>query len=251
MRKLFSILFLFAAAAIAPAGDRAAELGFRQSVLQSPQDGELLYCQAVEGKELPGKYALVLFLHGAEARGSDNQAQLECGVVPMLNYIRKNRIKAVVLVPQCPAHRAWINPETGAPSEETRLLLRLIEMKEKELEIDPARIYAVGTAMGGFGVWSLAAMRPEKFAAAIPICGGGNPADAPKLIGVPMQVFHGSADRTVPERFSREMVEAVRKAGGSRITYREFDGAGHDESRSDACRDSWTWEWLFGQVKQP
>ncbi len=250
MYKRFLILaILFAVTVAATAGNRAEELGVRQLALQSPQNGELLYCQAVEGKDLPGKYALILFLHGSGERGSDNQAQLKHGIEPMLNYIRKNKIKAVVLIPQCPADRGWTSWEPDTPpSPETLLLLQLLDEKEKEFDADSGRVYITGVSMGGFGTWALLAMRPEKFAAAIPICGGGNPADAPKLVGLPIQVIHGGADRIVEPKWSRDMVDAIRKAGGSKIIYREFEGCGHD-SWTSAYRDSGTWEWLFAQSK--
>jgi predicted peptidase len=99
--------------------------------------------------------------------------------------------------------------------------------------------------MGGYGSWDLAARMPERFAAVIPICGGGDEATATKLKPLPIWCFHGDADKVVPVARSRTMVEAVRAAGG-RVQYTEYAGVGHD-SWTPAYRDAATLAWLFDQ----
>ena len=101
--------------------------------------------------------------------------------------------------------------------------------------------------MGGYGTWALAAAHPEKFAAIAPICGGGNPADAKKLAALPIWVFHGAKDTTVPPQRSEEMVAAL-KAVGANPKFTVYPDAGHD---------SWTatydnpefYSWLLAQKR--
>ena len=45
--------------------------------------------------------------------------------------------------------------------------------------------------MGGFGVWDALQRWPDKFAAAIPVCGGGDPTYANRMKDVPVYIFHG------------------------------------------------------------
>ena len=74
-----------------------------------------------------------------------------------------------------------------------------------------------GLSMGGYGTWSLAAAHPEKFAAIAPLCGGGNPVDAAKLVKIPTWVFHGAKDNTVPLKRSEDLpglLEGGRCASG-------------------------------------
>ena len=101
--------------------------------------------------------------------------------------------------------------------------------------------------MGGFGTWSLAAAHPEKFAAIVPICGGGIPADAKKLAALPIWVFHGAKDPTVPVQRSREMVEAIKAAGGN-IKYTEYPEAKHD-SWTETYANPELYKWLLAQKR--
>jgi predicted peptidase len=97
--------------------------------------------------------------------------------------------------------------------------------------------------MGGYGTWALAAAHPEKFAAIVPICGGGNPADAAKLAKLPIWVFHGGKDMTVPVERSKEMVEAIKKAGGD-IKLTIYPEAGHD-SWTETYDNPQLYSWLL------
>ena len=98
---------------------------------------------------------------------------------------------------------------------------------QKEYKIDDKRIYLTGLSMGGFGTWSLAAKYPDRWAAIVPFCGGGDPAKAKEIKDIPCWCFHGDADQAVPVRASREMVEALKAAGG-KPKYTEYPGVGHN-----------------------
>ena len=76
-------------------------------------------------------------------------------------------------------------------------------------KIDPTRRYAGGLSMGGMGTFELVARNPDYFAAAFPICGGGNPKWANLLKSTPFWIFHGEDDGVVSVDFSRKMYEAL------------------------------------------
>jgi predicted peptidase len=178
------------------------------------------------------KYPLVLFLHGAGERGEDLEMVKKHGPFRKL----AERAEPVILVaPQCPKE-AWWSAEA---------LEKLLDQVERDYRVDKKRVYLTGLSMGGFGTWALAAAEPKRFAAILPICGGGNPAEASKLKKIPMWVFHGDQDKTVPLQKSQEMVDAVIKAGGE-PKFTIYPGVGHD-SWTRAYADPAVYDWLFAQ----
>lgn len=102
--------------------------------------------------------------------------------------------------------------------------------------------------MGGYGSWRFAADHPERFAAVIPICGGGNPDDAERLKNLPIWVFHGDQDDAVPFERSVEMVEAIREAGGNAIRFTSLEHIGHN-SWSPAYATPELYSWLDRQKR--
>jgi predicted peptidase len=123
----------------------------------------------------------------------------------------------------------------------------LIEALCNEHHIDKDRIYLTGVSMGGYGTWDLISRRPELFAAAIPVCGGGDPAQAEKLAKLPIWAFHGDADPLVPVQRLRDMIAAIKKAGGTPKST-EHKGVGHDAWNA-TYRDNNVLDWLFAQKK--
>ena len=117
-----------------------------------------------------------------------------------------------------------------------------------ENKIDKKRIYVTGLSMGGFATWEILQREGKLFAAAMPVCGGGDLSYAPKLTGIPLWVFHGGADRTVPVTRSRDMVAAITQAGGS-PKYTEYPGVDHD-SWGRTYSNPEVWDWLFAQAKK-
>ena len=206
---------------------------FEQEIAVKAKLGYLVYIP----KEFPSskdKWPLVMFLHGVGERGSD----LERVKIHGLAKLAENKdFPFMVVSPQCPGDVWWNNPV------QVEALNALLDELMKTYPVDPDRVYLTGLSMGGFGTWALAAAHPEKFAAIAPICGGGNPADAKKLASLPIWVFHGDNDTTVPISKSQEMVDAIKKEGGD-IKFTVYPGVGHD---------SWTrtydnpelYEWLL------
>jgi len=144
--------------------------------------------------------------------------------------------------------RETMNLLPGAkPGEPLKRVLKLVDEVMQNHPVDPARVYVTGLSMGGYGTWSLLATVPEKIAAAVPVCGGGDPGTAAKFAKVPVWVFHGAKDNAVPLASSERMVEAMKKAGGEpKITV--YPEAGHD-SWSATYRDAKVLEWMFGKKK--
>lgn len=222
------------------------------------QDGEArefkgLKYRLFKPEAVEGKIPLVLFLHGAGERGDDNAAQTKHGVKA---FVARQAMNPHVLVaPQCPKGKKWNDVDwhapthktPEAPSEPMALVMELLDVLPKELPIDPKRIYVTGLSMGGYGTWDLLTRRPELFAAAAPICGGGDETSAAKIAKIPQWIFHGDKDGVVKPERSRNMVEALKKAGGE-PRYTEYPGVGHD-SWTPAYKDPALFEWLFSQKK--
>jgi predicted peptidase len=199
------------------------------------------------------RFPLIIFLHGSGERGSDNEAQLKH--IKNLAVDSKNRGKypSYVLAPQCAKGQLWAEHNKdgsvkGQPTKPMQLLIELIEKISKEFPIDQTRIYITGVSMGGYGTWDLLARYPEKFAAGVPVCGGGDERTAPKLKGIPIWAFHGAMDDVVSSKNSRKMIQAIQKAGGQ-PGYTEYPDIKHD-SWVQAYQEPHLLPWLFKQKTQ-
>lgn len=188
------------------------------------------------------RYPLLVFLHGAGEKGDDNQSQLFGLPEQMAEPKWRERFSCFVLAPQCPAQSYWTNLDDE--------LLSLIREVANHPLVDPERIYLTGLSMGGYGSWRLACREPELFAAVVPICGGGDPAVANRLVSVPIWAVHGDADSTVPVENTRKMILAIRQAGGA-PRYSELPGVGHN-SWTQTYRDpDGVLRWMFEQHRNP
>ena len=182
-------------------------------------------------------WPLMLFLHGAGESGT-NLDKVKTHGPPKLVESTRPDFPFILVSPQS-ARRGW-QPE---------LLSALLDDIVKNHRVDKDRVYLTGLSMGGYGTWSLAAAHPEKFAAIAPICGGGNPRDAAKLAKLPIWVFHGAKDSTVPIERSKEMVEAIKAAGGNpRFTV--YPEASHD-SWTETYNNPELYQWFLEQKRQP
>lgn len=202
------------------------------------------------------KYPLVIVLHGAGERGTDNQRQLVHGGALFLDAGNREKFPAFVVFPQCPNDKRWVEVDWGdpvphqqpkEPSVPMSLLMELIPTLVKAQPIDHSRIYVMGLSMGGFGTWDLAARHPEWFAAAVPVCGGAADATAPRLAKLPVWAFHGAQDTTVKVGRTRSMIEALKKAGG-KPKYSELPGVQHN-AWDPAFAEPDLLPWLFAQKR--
>ncbi len=217
---------------------------------------EVLYRFAAPEKSEEGKaYPLVLFLHGAGERGTDNKAQLMHGVNDILKGAADLGEPVFLIAPQCPPDRWWAEPtpdrlglkDAGGKSSLPSAVLELIEETAKKHPVDRKRIYVTGLSMGGFGTFDMLARAPDTWAAAIPICGAGDPESVSKFKGVPIRIFHGAADAVVPPKGSEVMAAALKKAGAD-VELTLYPGVGHD-SWTQTYRDPEVIKWLFAQKK--
>ncbi|MCL1921845.1 MAG: prolyl oligopeptidase family serine peptidase [Kiritimatiellaeota bacterium] len=222
-----------------------------------PEVGTLPYRQRLtpnlpQGQKVP----LILFLHGLGECGNDNAAQLKHGVADLITFADANG-GALIIAPQCPEGEKWvsnIDPKAAThtmpaePSAPMKLVLALLNEKTEKMPVDPDRIYVTGLSMGGYGTWDIIQRRPKLFAAALPICGGGDPTLTSAIKGIPVWIFHGAADDTVPVARAHDMRAALKAAGGS-VQYREYEGVGHD-SWTQTYADPDVLKWLLGQRRQ-
>ena len=205
------------------------------------------------------KYPLVLFLHGAGERGSDNEKQLTHGSQMWLNPVNRENYPAFVLVPQCPQSGYWAYTERPSSFEPDQMPadvpLSLVFATLRELldtylamsQVDKQRIYIMGLSMGAMGTYDMTIRYPEIFAAAIPICGTVNPTRLSAAKDVKFRIFHGDADSVVPVSGSRQAYKAL-KAAGADVKYTEFPGVTHG-SWNPAFTLPDFMSWLFSQKK--
>jgi predicted peptidase len=201
------------------------------SLLYLPED-----YRASNGKRWP----LLLFLHGAGERGTNLKRVAKHGPPKLVD--QGKQFPFVIVSPQCPAGRTW-NDEA---------LLALMKKIISTHRIDETRVYLTGLSMGGYGVWSLAVNFPEYFAAAAPVCGGGNGIDVllaegarkRALQSLPLWAFHGANDTVVPVSESRRMLTALKLAGCRRVKLTVYPRTGHD-SYTRTYNDPRLYEWFL------
>jgi predicted peptidase len=218
---------------------------FEKYVYQSTQD--TLPYRLLRPKDLNEnkKYPLVLFLHGKGERGSDNIQQLKYITVPFLNEKNRNDFPCFLVVPQCPENETWTYPNWyKEPQEPISSVIKLIDSLSALPFIDNTKIYVVGLSMGGFATWYLITRHPEKFAAAVPIC-GGDWSQVDKFKYTAIWAFHGARDKVVYPDQSRRMIEALKKVG-AKPKYTEYKKAEHD-SWTPAFNEPDLFPWLFGK----
>lgn len=200
------------------------------------------------------RYPLVLFLHGSGECGSDNVRQVKVGLPALLATLLKRPEPVMVLAPQCQSGNSWVRklamqPDYAASNEPTAALevaLELCRHLAEERQADTNRLYVTGLSLGGFGAWDAIQREPSLFAAAMPVCGGGDVRRVQEIKRLPVWVFHGKEDKNVPVDCSRRMVEALRRAGSRDVRYTEYEAAAHNVW-DRAYANSEAVEWLLSQ----
>jgi predicted peptidase len=223
----------------------------------------------------PGKrYPLVVSLHGSGGTGDDNLSSLRVWNGVMARPEWREQYPAYVLVPQHGAGAIWGPKPFNMPQVEALYVQnglepvsRLLDDLMKRLPVDPERVYVLGSSGGARGTWKLLEMRPELFAAAIPVCANFD-VEPQALKHIPLWLFHGDVDQLVPVDQSRNAYKAM-SAAGANIRYTELRGVRHnswiqaftykgdDEAKGyrtqcsgDECGLSMdVWEWLFAHRK--
>ena len=200
------------------------------SPLPSPIKNYLLFFPDEYKTQLSKKFPVLFFLHGAFERG-DNIEIVKRHGPPKLALNKE--FPFIIVAPQCPVSGWW------AP----RNVERLIELVIRKYRIDKQRVYLTGMSMGGFATWQLAVRNPERYAAIVPVCGGGNPITASRLKNMPIWAFHGEKDEVISVNQSVQMVDAVNQGGGNaKLTI--YPHLYHD-SWTETYNNPKLYEWLL------
>ncbi len=215
-----------------------------------------------ENYDASKKYPLIFFMHGAGERGNDNEIQLVHGAKLFLKEEMRRNYPAIVVFPQCPRNSFWSSVKVESdqsgkrtfnfdrvnkPSVAMRMANELLHQIIKKYPIQKKKVYVGGLSMGGMGTFELAARNPKLFAAAFPICGGGDPATAKDIRKINWWIFHGAKDDVVLPAYSETMVSAL-KAVKADVKYTLYPNANHN-SWDPAFAEPELFPWLFAQKR--
>jgi predicted peptidase len=224
------------------AADDKPKTGFVTRTYKNPDGHESPYVvfvpHAYDGSR---PVPVVLFLHGAGETKGGKMMPVEQGIGNHIKGRREKTFPAIVVIPQAET-RGW-----QADGPNGKRAIAMLDEVMKEYKTDPARVYLTGLSMGGYGTWHAAFTYPDRWAAIVPICGGGDPKGAEKIKDIPCWVWHGDQDKAVPVQRSRDMVEALKAAGG-KPRYTELAWVGHLSWDAAYASDD-LYAWLFAQKK--
>ena len=268
-------LLLFATLCALLAQTRAVEpAGFTPCQLPdssvAPATANRAYQLLAPPEMKPGeRFPLVVYLHGAGAKGSDNLRPIGEPLPRLLGSAAlRAKYPCFILVPQCREGtdaqgrpHNWVNwmgqrenppalweQSEPEPGDQLRGAMAALDDVLARHPVDTARIYLTGVSMGGSGSWYWAAREHGRFAAVMTACGLSETAKAPRLTDLPIWAFHGSDDEVAPVGRTRRMVDALRVAGGANVKFTEYAGVGHNLA-PQMLAESGVFEWLFSFAK--
>ena len=202
----------------------------------SSRNGDLKYCEFLENGDTEGPMSLVLLMHGMSNSGSDNLRQLAMPAIkPLLSYLRQRKIKALVLIPQCPRDKSWIRD-----SDMLEILHDLVETKREKYNISYAHSIISGFSMGGGGCFSYMMRHPKVFRKAILVSAGGRAARPDKLQGE-FYIAVGSRDRFVSPENSEKFAKELSRKNKVRFEMPDLD---HIETAQKIYSGD-CWDWAF------
>lgn len=223
---LATLLLMCCATNVSIAQESAAQTGFLQRTFEDDA-GPHKYSVFLPADYSPERqWPVILYLHSAGERGDDGRKPLQTGLAPIIKR-RADTFPFVAVFPQCEDTRGPILEAWNPDAPDGARALKILDQVIADYSIDSDRQILTGWSMGGYGTWKIAAAMPDRWVGIVPVSGGGNADSAAKLKDLPIWAFHGQADAVVPVDESREMVEAVRSAGGQ-PRYTEVTGVGHD-----------------------
>lgn len=179
-------------------------------------------------------WPLVLFLHGAGETGTD------------LEIVKEEGLPQRVATGWAPPF-ILVSPQTRSRPWDPDSLVALLDHVQDEFRIDPDRVYVTGLSMGGAGTWNVATGYPDRFAAAVPICGYGDPEAMERLRNMPIWVFHGAKDDVISLNRSEQMVNALKEVGAD-VRFTIYPEADHD-SWTATYDDDELYDWMLSKKK--
>lgn len=261
MNRRFLFMLVAAVAAVcAMAQDMAVTLDAYKKCTYIVGTDTLPYRELTPEKPEKQKYPLVVFLHGAGERGTDNEKQLVHGAQMFLNPVNRKKYPAYVIFPQCPESGYWAYneeekqlcspydmPMQEEPTKWIKMVRGLVTKYVNDGNVDENRVYIIGLSMGGMAVFDLAERYPNMWAAAVPICGTINPKRLDKARTVKFRIFHGDADNIVAVESSRLAYYTLKKLGAE-VDYVEFPGCNHG-SWNPAFNQPDFMKWIFSHSR--
>lgn len=232
-RWIVAVAFVLTASTMVTAAELTRDdIDFRKEVYVNKQGDRLPYRLFVPlGYDKERKYPLFLWLHGSDGRGSDNVKQLtkdnQLATHFWISKNVQNAFPVFLLVPQCAANENWAEPELNQPGKSLQLTMEVLTKVQAEFPIDPDRIYVGGQGMGGLGAWSLLQKYPGVWGGALILSAYDNFTDVAAIARVPLWVFQGDQDDTVPVTMVRDMMRQLKRAKAE-VRYSEYHKVGRD-----------------------
>lgn len=195
----------------------------------------LYYPEDYEG-EKDENFPLLLFLHGGGEAGGDSLSSIKRSGPPKLITDGKE-FPFLILIPQNPYKKKWWN---------TRAVVELLDTIIENNRVDKNRIYLTGLSRGGGAAWEMAVQYPDKFAALAVVC-GMTPLPYASWINkeMPIWVFHGEEDESIPISESETMVDKLKQMGHD-VQFTRYPGVGHN-SWVKAYNTDELYEWFVKQ----
>jgi predicted peptidase len=220
---------------------------------------------------------VVLFLHGAGERGTDNTVQ-EAHIANLINETQGAvpGHEAILILPQCPLTQVWNGVNTGdvwnvgaytnaqqrPVTNALQAAIDILGHVEATTNANTQKVYVTGLSMGGYGTWDAITRFPSLFAAAMPLSGGGNKDAAAQLVNMPIWAYHGGSDGLVPPSGDTDVINAIKADGGHPI-YSLIPGYGHGNWEEFYQPNHWTannptgtggtgpdlYNWMFAQSR--
>jgi predicted peptidase len=208
--------------------------------------------RAPEPSLLQSRYPLLLVLHGSDAIGTDNHAQLGAFAKSWAEPAIAKRFAAYVVVPQAPSRTAvYFDARDGLratrPGASLAAVLALVDDLVARLpQVDRSRVYVVGFSMGASAALDAMVLRPGLFAGAVAVAGVSPERErAASVVHVPVMLIHGTRDDENPFGSDHAWAEALAQANGHPIFVR-YEGMDHRVPPDLLLADRWR-EWLFSQ----
>jgi len=187
------------------------------------------------------QYPLVLFLHGAGEKGTDNVRQINGNIDNLFNHVKMPQYESLLVAPQ--AAGWWGGAETDRAN-------KIVELLQTQYNIHPDQVFCTGLSMGGGGTWEMASHHTSTYNVFVPICGTGTFTQyADRMVDYPIWAFHAADDTTVSVAYTRGMILAIREAGGNPL-YTEYVSGGHGIwGRVYATEELYEWMYDFPVVE--